>query len=116
MNWSKGRKQKLKSGVEEDVLYNRKLYCYLINRPKNVKKAKKAMTEGINAQSEVVTLGAEFWKEVLAWGRERKRLTPKDMQILEVCASMPRRIPSDLQARHALNALGRMRDQGFGES
>ena len=83
---------------------------------KRDEKAKKAMTEGINAQSEVVTLGAEFWKEVLAWGRERKRLTPKDMQILEVCASMPRRIPSDLQARHALDALGRMRDQGFGES
>ena len=79
-------------------------------------KAKKTMTEGINAQSEVVTLGAEFWKEVLTWGRERKRLTPKDMQILEICASMPRRIPSDLQARHALDTLGRMRDQGFGEA
>lgn len=83
---------------------------------KRDEKAKKAMTEGINAQSEVVTLGTEFWKEVLAWGRERKRLTPKDLQILEVCASMPRRIPSDLQARHALDALGRMKDQGFGES
>lgn len=83
---------------------------------KRDEKAKKAMTEGINAQAEVVTMGAEFWKEMLAWGRERKRLTPKDMQILEVCASMPRRIPSDLQARHALNVFGRMRDQGFGES
>lgn len=83
---------------------------------KRDEKAKKTLTEGINAQSEVVTLGAEFWKDVLNWGRERKRLTPKDMQILEVCASMPRRIPSDLQARHALEALGRMRDQGFGEA
>ncbi|MFN7883473.1 MAG: hypothetical protein ACK5PF_10745 [bacterium] len=80
---------------------------------KRDEKAKKAMTEGINAQAEVVTLGAEFWKEVLAWGRQRKRLTPKDMQILEVCASMPRRIPSELQARHALDALGRMKDQGL---
>jgi len=78
-------------------------------------KARKAMTEGINAQSEVVTLGADFWKEVLAWGRERKRLTPKDQQILEVCASMPRRVPSDLQSRHALDTVGRMRDQGFGD-
>ena len=82
---------------------------------KRDEKAKKAMTEGINAQSEVVTLGADFWKQVLAWGRERKRLTPKDQQILDVCASMPRRLPSDLQSRHALDALGRMRDQGFGE-
>lgn len=83
---------------------------------KRDEKSKQAMTEGINAQSEVVTLGAEFWKEVLAWGRERKRLTPKDMQILEVCASTPRRVPSELQARHALDTLRRMRDQGFGEA
>ena len=76
-------------------------------------KAQRTMTEGINSQSEVVTLGPNFWKEVLAWGRERKRLTPKDLQILEVCASIPRRLPSDLQSRHALGTLGRMRDQGF---
>ena len=82
---------------------------------KRDEKAKKAMTEGINVQSEVVTLGADFWKDLLAWGRERKRLTPKDQQILEVCASIPRRLPSDLQSRHALDALARMRDHGFGE-
>ncbi|MFU8779095.1 MAG: hypothetical protein ACNA7M_15740 [Roseovarius sp.] len=78
-------------------------------------RAKKALTEGINAQSEVVTLGADFWKKVLTWERERKRLTPKDQQILDVCASMPRRLPSDLQSRHALDVLGCMRDQGFGD-
>jgi hypothetical protein len=83
---------------------------------KREEKAKKIMTEGINAQSEVVNLGTELWKAVLVWGRERKRLTPKDMQILEVCASVPRRVPSDLQARHALEVLGRMRNQGFGGS
>jgi hypothetical protein len=82
---------------------------------KRDEKAKKALTQGINAQSEVVTLGADFWKDLLAWGRERKRLTPKDQQILEVCASIPRRLPSDLQSRHALDALARMRDQGFGD-
>ncbi|MTH60033.1 AIPR family protein [Paracoccus litorisediminis] len=82
---------------------------------KRDEKAKKAMTDGINAQSEVVMLGADFWKQALTWGRDRKRLTPKDQQILDVCASMPRRLPSDLQSRHALEALNRMRDQGFGE-
>lgn len=83
---------------------------------KRDEKTKKAITDGINAQSEVVTLGALFWSEALAWGRERRLLTPKDMQIIEVCASMPRRIPSDLQARHAMDALGRLRDQGFDET
>lgn len=83
---------------------------------KRDEKARKAMTDGINTQSEVVTLGALFWSEALAWGRERKLVTPKDMQILEVCASMPRRIPSDLQARHAMDALVRLRDHGFEEA
>ena len=86
----------------------------LVETARNAK-AKKAQTDGISVQAEVVTLGADFWKEVLAWGRERKRLTPKDQQILEVCASIPRRVPSDLQSRHALEVLGRMRDQGLGE-
>lgn len=80
---------------------------------KRDEKTKKAITDGINAQSEVVTLGSGFWKEVLSWGRERKRLTPKDQQILEICTSMPRRVPSDQQSMHALDVLGRLRDQGF---
>ncbi|MFO1202486.1 MAG: AIPR family protein [Tabrizicola sp.] len=82
---------------------------------KRDERAKKAMTDGINAQAEVVTLGALFWSEALAWGRDRRLVTPKDMQILEVCASMPRRIPTDVQSRHALDTLGRLRDQGFQE-
>lgn len=82
---------------------------------KRDEKAKKAVEDGINAQSEVVTLGPSFWNDILAWGRERKRLTPKDQQILEVCGSIPRRIPSDIQSRHALDILGRVRDQGFGD-
>lgn len=86
-----------------------------VRTDKRDEKAKKAIEDGINAQSEVVTFGPDFWKEVLAWGRDRKRLTPKDQQILEVCVSMPRRVPSDLQSRHALDVLGRMRDLGFGD-
>jgi len=83
---------------------------------KRDEKARKVLTDGINAQLEVVKLGAEFWKAVLAWGRDRRHLTPKDIQILEVCASAPRRVPSELQARHALDTLGRMRDRGFVEA
>lgn len=81
---------------------------------KRDEKAKRAITDGINAQTEAVTLGADLWRDVLVRGRERKRLTPKDQQVLEVCASMPRRVPTDFQARHALNVLSLLRDQGFG--
>jgi hypothetical protein len=78
-------------------------------------KKKKKEDDGIIIQSEVVNLGPDFWNEVLTWGRERKQLTPKDQQIIEICASIPRRTPSPEQSRHALETLGRMRDQGFGD-
>ena len=80
---------------------------------KRDEKTKNIMTEGINAQSEVVTLGTEFWKKVLAFGRKNTGFTPKDMQIIEICASIPRRLPTDLQSRHALETLERMKNQGF---
>lgn len=75
--------------------------------------AAKSLTDGINAQTEVVTLGADHWNRVLEWGLLKKRLTPKDMQILQVCASMPRQLPTDGQSKHALGLLGRLRDLGF---
>ncbi|QOL82344.1 AIPR family protein [Pseudooceanicola spongiae] len=76
-------------------------------------RAKKALTASINAQTEVVKLGAEFWDRVMDWGRAERKLSPKDFQILQICASMPRRIPSDFQATHAMDLLQRMKDQGY---
>lgn len=76
-------------------------------------RAKKVMTEGINAQTEAVNLGAAFWSTFMEWGRSERKLTPKDMQILQICASMPRRILTDFQAKHAMDLLGRLKDQGF---
>lgn len=32
-----GHKDKLKTGMEYDVIFARKKYCYLCNRPDNVK-------------------------------------------------------------------------------
>lgn len=76
---------------------------------------KKTQDDGINAQSEVVVLGGKFWNRVLAWGREKKCLAPKDLQALEVCGSIPRRLPTDFQSKLALDVLERVRDQGFDE-
>ncbi|MCC5993952.1 MAG: AIPR family protein [Rhodobacteraceae bacterium] len=76
-------------------------------------RASEVMTEGINAQTEAVSLGAGFWNTVMNWGRSERKLTPKDMQILQICASIPRRIPTDFQAKHAMDLLARLRDLGF---
>lgn len=78
-------------------------------------KKKKKEDESIMAQTTVVNLGAAFWKDVLNWGQARKKLDPKEQQIIGVCASMPRLTPSPDQSRLALTVLGRLKDQGFGE-
>lgn len=74
---------------------------------------KKREIDGISAQSEVVNRGADFWREILEVGIADRKLTPKDQQILQVCASMPRQLPSELQCKHALSVLERLREQGL---
>lgn len=88
----------------------------LLDELKNERKdarQKKALTDGINVQTEVVAKGAPFWSELLEWGTASKKLSPKDQQILRVCTSMPRQLPTELQSKHAMDTLQRMLDQGF---
>lgn len=72
-------------------------------------KEKQRELNGIEAQSQVVNLGANFWRTVLEQGKVANSLSPKDEQILKVCASIPRQIPSDKQSVHALMVLSRLR-------
>lgn len=74
---------------------------------------KKREIDGISAQSKVVNLGANFWQKVLSLGMADRKLTPKDQQILQVCASMPRQLPSELQCKHALSVLERLEELGL---
>jgi hypothetical protein len=74
---------------------------------------KKREMDGISAQSEVVNRGPDFWREVLARGIEKRKLSPKDQQILQVCASMPRQLPGEIQSKHAMSVLERMRELGL---
>lgn len=67
---------------------------------------------GIEAQSLVVKLGADFWRRVGEQGRAKRELTAKDEQIIKVCASLPRQIPTDKQSKHAITVLERLKEQG----
>lgn len=68
---------------------------------------------GIEAQSAVLSAGGPFWGELLGWARERRLLSPTDDGILADAAQIPAKIPSEKQSRRALEALKRMRDEGF---
>lgn len=67
---------------------------------------------GIEAQSEVVSLGADFWRSVKAQGSAQGKLSPKDEQILKVCASLPRQIPTEKQCQHVIILLERLKQEG----
>lgn len=73
---------------------------------------KKREIDGIAAQSLVVKLGPDFWRRVLDYGLSKRDLSQKDEQILQVCTSLPRKIPSELQAKHAISVLERLRENG----
>ena len=75
-------------------------------------KNKKSATKAIEAQSKVVELGADFWRGILDWGREKKCLSPSEMIALEICTMMPRRLPNEIHAKHATSVLERAKLEG----
>lgn len=74
-------------------------------------RAKKSMTDGIDAQTEVLGLGASFWRKVLEWGQREKKLTSKDVSVLSICIAMPLKLPTTSQALHALTLADRMGEE-----
>ena len=63
---------------------------------------------GIEAQTEVVSLGGDYWGTVLAFGRSIGKLSPTEASILEFCSHVPRKVPSEKQALAALKIVDRL--------
>ncbi|MPN56560.1 hypothetical protein SDC9_204250 [bioreactor metagenome] len=76
-------------------------------------KGKQREIAGIEAQSLVVKLGSSFWHTVLEQGNEVRALKQKDVEILKVCASLPRQIPTEKQSGYAIGVLERLKAQGM---
>lgn len=108
--WNAVKGRKLDYGAEFDSCLILAETACTIERDQRQKARE---VDGISAQSEVVNRGSEFWRDILARGVANRKLTPKDQQILQVCASMPRQLPSELQSKHAINIVERLREQGM---
>ena len=67
---------------------------------------------GIEAQTVVYRAGAGTWLRIRDWGASKALLTAKDTSILDVCASMPAKLPSEKQSEAALRILNRLRLEG----
>lgn len=78
------------------------------------KKERKIINE-LNLEMEVVKLGADYWREVLKWGLERKLINPIEKSFLEVAANFDRtfKTPSNKQAKKILEIREKLYEEGL---
>jgi hypothetical protein len=67
---------------------------------------------GIEAQSVVVNAGGDTWRSLKTWAKERRLLSEKELEILEVAAAVPSKIPSEKQALLIMKSLRKLREEG----
>lgn len=73
----------------------------------------KSLEEGVLRQSRVFELGAEFWDDVLSWGKEKRAFSETEVGILSTCATIPDKIPSERQCALAMKSLDKILSLGF---
>ena len=56
----------------------------------------------------MVRQGGEYWSHLLAFGLSIRKLSPKEIGILQVCAKIPAQIPSEKQCVIALGIADRL--------
>lgn len=76
-------------------------------------RADRSLTNSASAEVRVHQLGAAFWKDAYVWGHKNRKLTPRDIGIMETCAAIPRRMPSDRQCVLAISILSKLVESGF---
>lgn len=76
-------------------------------------KRTQVIQDSIHAQTDVFEKGAEHWKQLREWNRDARKLSPKEMNILNIACSIPRKFPSDKQAAILLRAEQRALEEGF---
>lgn len=62
----------------------------------------RAIKSGVEAQTEVVSQGGDYWAQLLAFGNSIKKLSDREAGILQSCSLIPSKIPSERQAQAAL--------------
>lgn len=72
-----------------------------------------AIQNSIHGLTYVVEKGAEYWGALREWNKANRKLTFKELGVLDIACSIPKRIPSDKQATVLLKAEERAKSEGF---
>jgi len=74
------------------------------------------MVRGIEAQTEVVSLGQNYWERLLFWGKSKNLLSEIDISFIMSSTKLNLgRIPSEKQSQRILNIRMHMIEEGFQE-
>lgn len=68
---------------------------------------------GIEAQTAVFSAGGAFWKEAMEWGLGRNLLSERDVGLLKIAGHIPRKIPTENQAKSLVEIHSRIQAEGF---
>jgi hypothetical protein len=91
---------------------------YLIDRDHNQELEKDAgrtdvIQTGIMTQTYVLEKGADYWILLRDWNESNRKLTSKEVGVLEVACSIPRKIPTENQCHVLVAAEKRATSEGF---
>lgn len=71
------------------------------------------IVSGIEAQKKIMEIPAEKWQQIMTEGSRKKNFSPKEMDILQVAAQIPKKIPSDKQSAILVNILEKAASEGI---
>ena len=91
---------------------------YLIDYEENRNLEKDAgrndeIQEGIKVQTYVFEKGAAYWCKLRDWNAGNRKLTSKEISILDLACSMPRKLPTEKQSKILVEAENRAIKEGF---
>lgn len=74
-------------------------------------KKDQGLNNDVEMMAKVVEMGNEHWQEVLNWGQLDNRISPNDVKLLSLAASIPKRIPEPYQCERLLEINKMFQDE-----
>ena len=84
----------------------------LASQKKDSKKVQE-IDNGINAQKRVFAIVPTKWAEILEEGRNKKFLSPKEMDILLIAQQIPAKLPTPKQCAILVDVLEKATNEGL---
>ena len=68
---------------------------------------------GIEAQTRVVDLGANYWSQLRSWGLGQRLISPEEDRLMLIATNLPSMLPTERQSAKLLKISERLNMEGF---